>query len=146
MRAGLMPKTWFYFIALFAPIIVRVLLLNTTFVEWLWYEGYHDAYYLLAKFRINPQFQQYIAGWPLPVFTITVCAYWMMNDDQGIPDQFLMLPLAYVPFSIIGTVLVRGDFPSDLIMQPLVIVPFGYIYVIIWVVFLWVMEKCRLVL
>jgi len=143
-----MPKTWLYFIALILPLVVRVLILNTGFVDWLWYQHHEGAYRLLSELKTQPQFLAFIGGWPLPVFIVTIICWWNIEEgDDAIPAQFLLLPLAYVPFTIIGDALVTGTFEeSNLYIHPLVILPIGYIYVFTWTIFIWVLDKLRLVM
>lgn len=143
-----MPKTWLYFIALAVPVILRALLLPEAAVNWLWYRGYEDAYYFFSALRINPHFLKYWGGWPLPVFVLTVYAYWMAEfDEEAIARQFLLLPIAYAPFSVFGTMLARLEFDISLLyLHPLVLIPTGYLYLLPWILFIWVFGKLRLVL
>ena len=142
-----MPKVWFYFFALFLPLVLRALLLNIGFVEWLWYHDYQQAYYVMSQLRINPQFMEFLGGWALPFFTGTVCCYWMMHGGEGIPEQFLMLPIFYIPFTVLGDILMSWHFDaSNLVTHPLTILPIGYAYVLSWEIFIRVMDKFRLVL
>lgn len=143
-----MPKTWIYFIALVLPLLLRALLLPTALVEVLWYRGYEDAYYFFSALRINPNFLEYWGGWPLPVFVITVLSYWTAEyDEEVISRTFLLLPIAYVPFSVFGTMLTKLEFNASLLyLHPLVLIPTGYLYILPWVIFVWILEKMRLVL
>jgi hypothetical protein len=142
-----MPKTWLYYFALVLPLIFRVLMLNTDFINWVWYGGYQQTYNFLAALKVQPQFLTFIGGWPLPVFILTVICWWQMDDDDGIPAQFLLLPLAYVPFTIVGDILLTAHFDeTNLYIHPLVIIPIGYVYVFAWTIFIWLLEKLRLVM
>ena len=143
-----MPKAWIYYIALIFPLVLRVLVLNTPFVDWLWYHGYHDSYYIFSALRVNPMFLEFIGGWPLPVFIGTVWLYWFMDEEfDAVPKQFLLLPLVFVPFSIIGTALANLSFdPATLYTHPLAVIPAGYLYIMPWVVLVWALAKCRLVM
>lgn len=147
-----MPKNWLYYIALILPLALRVLLLNTNFTDWLWYHGYKDSYYFFSELSVNPRFLQFIGGWPLPVFIITVISFWTIEaaqseDDEALAHQFLLLPLLYVPFTVIGDFLVTLQFhPVNLFTHPVVIIPFGYMYIFIWVVFIHAMYRFKLVM
>lgn len=143
-----MPKVWLYFIALIVPLVLRVLILNTGFVEWLWYQGHVESYNWLSVLRVQPQFIEFIGGWALPVFVITVFSYWTIEgNEEGIQDQFLLLPIAYIPFTLIGEVLLTGEFHvASLYVHPLVVIPIGYLYIMIWALFIRVLDKLQLVL
>lgn len=143
-----MPKIWLYFIAVALPLLLRALLLDIGVVEWFWYQGHENTYYFLRDLRINPSFLEYCGGWPLPVFLFTVIAYWTADFDEiAIPHQFWLLPIAYVPFSVFGTMLVNREFDASLLyLHPLVLIPSGYLYILPWVIFIWVFEKLRLVI
>ncbi len=143
-----MPKTWLYYIALALPLVLRVLVFNTGFVESLWYKHYEEAYYLLSRLRVHPLFISLIGNWSLPVFIITVGCYWNMQEDHDtMPQQFLMLPFVYIPFVIVGDYLYNGIFQaSSFYVYPLLVLPFGYLYIFAWALFIWIMEKTRLVL
>lgn len=142
-----MPKTWLYFIAACLPLIFRAMLLDIGVVEWFWYHGYENTYYFLSNLRVNENFIKYWGGWPLPVFIVTVIVYWMADFDEiAIPHQFLLLPIAYVPFSVFGTMLVNREFDVTLLyFHPLVLIPTGYLYLFPWIVFVWVFDKLGLV-
>ena len=142
-----MPRHWLYFIALALPLILRFLMFETSFVEWLWYQNHQEAYYFLSSLRVQPTFASFIGGWALPIFVITVGCYWEMDDEHDIGAQFKMLPFAYIPFVIASDFLFRGIFEaSSLYSYPLIILPFGYLYIFTWVIFIWVMDKMRLVM
>ena len=143
-----MPKTWLYFIALGMLLVGRALLLNVGFVEWLWYSGHEQLYYTLGSLRVNKSFLNYWGGWPLPVFIITVFAYWYIEyDEETISRQFLLLPLAYAPFSVFGTMLTRLEFDASLFsIHPLVVIPIGYLYILPWALAARMFEKFRLVM
>jgi len=145
---GLIPKMWFYYIALIFPLVLRVVLLNTGFIDWLWYQQHVEAYNFLSALRVQPLFLEFIGGWPLPIFIVTVLFYWQMEEhDDGIPLQFLLLPIAYVPFTIVGDILVTAEFHvSNLWIHPLIIIPIGYIYIFSWAIAIWVLDKLRLVM
>lgn len=142
-----MPKLWLYFVALILPFIFRLLLLNAGLTDWLWYHHYEGAYTMLSALAAQPLFLQLIGSWPLPVFIVTVWCYWQMEDDECIPSQFLMLPFVYLPFSILGGWIMNSEVNfADLLIHPLIILPAGYIYIFIWALFIWVLDKLRLVL
>ena len=143
-----MPKHWLYFLALGLPLVLRFLMFNTSFVEYLWYQHHEQAYYFLSELRVQPTFASFIGSWALPLFVFTVACYWRMEEEfDSLPHQFLLLPIAYIPFVIAADFLFNHHFEtSSLYSYPLIILPFGYMYIFTWVVFIWVMEKVRLVL
>ena len=143
-----MPRTWIYSIALVLPMLFSILVLYTPFVDWLWYQQHEGAYYLLSALKVNPWFVEFLGGWGLPVFTCTVVAYWQMDhDDDAIASQFMLLPIAYVPFSIIGAMLTKLQFDATFFYtHPLVVIPVGYLYLFPWMLFVWVFSKLRLVM
>jgi hypothetical protein len=143
-----MPKSWLYFLALASPLIFRVVVLNTGFVDWLWYQQDYAMYEMFNNLRFQPQFLQFVGGWSLPLFIITIFSYWLAeHDEEGISDQFLMLPIAFVPFTIIGDILLTQQFnASNLYVHPLIVIPAGYIYVFAWVILIRVLDKMRLVM
>ncbi len=146
-----MPRSWIYFTALFLLLFVRVLLLDMNFVsDWLWYNGYEAEYYLLANLRQEPQLARFFGGWALPLFVIAVITYWLAareQDDDNLPAQFALLPIAYVPFCMVGEMLRTLSFDvSMLYIYPLVLIPAGYLYLFPWLVFVWVFSKLRLIL
>ena len=145
-----MPRSWLYYTALVLLVVFPVLLLDTSVSDWLWYQHDERLYYALAEIKVQPQFVQFMGGWKLPLFVVTVIGWWQIEEtDESIPAQFLMLPLAYVPFAIVGDILAQGlaapTLFSTLYMYPLVIVPCGYVYVIAWAIFIWLLGKLGLV-
>jgi purine-cytosine permease-like protein len=142
-----MPKSWIYIFALVLPLLFRVLLMYTPMVEWFWYNGYPNLYNALALLKANQTFLTFLGGWAFPIFVVTMIGYWLMeNDDETITSQFLLTPIAYVPFSIAVTMIgnMRVDFPLFYI-HPLVIIPVGYVYVMLWMFIIWILEKAKLV-
>lgn len=142
-----MPRTWIYFIALVLPLAFSLVVLYSGLAEWLWYRGDAERYYLLAGLRENDFFREFLGGWALPVFTGSVFAFWLIDyDDEAIAAQFLLLPLVYAPFSIIGAWLANWHFDVTLLfIHPLVVIPVGYLYVFPWVLFVAVFARLRLV-
>lgn len=142
-----MPRAWLYVFALVLPVILRLLLVELGMHEWFWYNGYPETYNVLARLRVNELFMTLVGGWPLPVFVVTAITYWVIDyDDETIGMQFALLPLGYVPFAIAADILKNMAFnASVLITYPLVIVPIGYIYIFIWFVLIWILEKLRIV-
>lgn len=141
-----MPKNWLYFIALVLPLAFSAILLYTPFLEWLWYQGHEDSYRMFSALSVQPRFLELMGGWPLPVFVITIFSYWLSEDSDAIPDQFLMLPVIYVPFTVVGDALVTREIHmQNLYVHPLLIIPAAYFYVFTWVIFIKVMAKLRLV-
>lgn len=142
-----MPKSWLYIFALILPLLIRLLTLSETVIDWFWYHQYTHLYTLLSALSVQPQFQQFVGGWPFPVFIITVFSYWIVGDEEEITHQFLMLPIAYVPFTIFGDwLLSREIHESALYIHPLVIIPAGYAYVLTWVLFVRMLDKMRLIM
>jgi hypothetical protein len=142
-----MPKTWLYYIALVFPFVLRLLVLNTNFVDWLWYHQDMDAYNFFNALRVSPPFLDLIGGWALPVYIGTICCYWQMDGETELSTLFLLLPLGYVPFAIIAGILVNGSFDaSTLYSYPLLIIPLGYLYILPWLLFIWTFDKLRLVI
>jgi hypothetical protein len=121
---------------------------DTGFVEWLWYQHHEQAYYTLSELRVQPSVARFVGGWGLPLFVFTVGCYWQMEEDpDSIPHQFLLLPFVYVPFVIAADYLFKHEFyASSLFSYPLLILTFGYLYIFAWAIFIWVLEKLRLVL
>ncbi len=146
-----MRKTWLYYVALFMPLILRVLVLNTGFVDWLWYHQYTDSYYFFSNLSVNPSFLRFIGSWALPAFIVTVMSFWLMEsnleDEDTITHQFLLLPIMYIPYSIIAEFIETLKFNGmNLFAHPVMIIPFGYIYIGMWIVFIRVMERFKLIL
>lgn len=142
-----MDKQWGYFLAVFFLLIVRVGVLNTNYGEILGSLGYTDTSAFILLLKNSVVFNQFMGSWALPVFVVTVLAYWAFHRDEGlIPMQFLILPIAYVPFSIVGEILSTAEAHLSYIwVHPLVILPFGYFYVSFWTIFIWLLEKLRIV-
>ena len=142
-----MPKTWVYIFALILPIILRVLLVNTSLDTWFWYHGYPNVYKFLAALAVNQIFLTYIGGWALPIFVVTMIGYWMIeSEDEVVSSQFLLVPIAYVPFSLVVTMVATMNVDIRLFyIQPLTIIPLGYVYVFMWIIILWVLEKIGIV-
>lgn len=144
-----MPRAWLYFLALWLPLAVSVLVLDTRFfLEWLWYKGYGDYYNLLNALSVQPQLVECLKGWPFPIFVMTVFAYWMTeyHEPEAIAHQFLLLPIAYIPFLIVGRALETWQFTPEMYqMYPFVVLLGGYAYVLAWVAFIWILDRLRLV-
>lgn len=144
-----MPKTWLYYIALILPLALRVLILDLGFAAVI--DNFHPIglYALCTALKNEPLFMTFIGGWPYPVFVATVISWWVMDEDSDhIPHQFLLLPLIYVPFTVLGDILLSGGEvrTTNFFVYPLLILPFGYVYIFAWVVIIWLLEKLRLVL
>lgn len=141
-----MSKKLFYFIALLTLPLIRVLVLNTGYDQWLEHAHYEHAAAGVRMLRDNALFQQFIGGWVFPFYVIAVIAFWCTEeDDSRIGQQFLLLPLGYIPFTILGFTLVNADFQvSYLYVHPIVIITFGYLYVLTWVFILWLLSKIGL--
>jgi hypothetical protein len=125
---------------------VRFGVLNTDYDLWLGAWHYEKTAQFIGMLRENPKFNEFFGNWALPFFVGLVLVYWGTNeDDTGIPLQFLTLPFAYLPFSILGAILMNAQFrPEFLWVHPLVILPFGYLYVAFWTILIWFFEKIRI--
>lgn len=142
-----MSKKWAYFIAVISLLAIRFGVLNTRVDETLLALHYERAAHVIASLRASPTFSEFMSNWGLPAFVAAVIIYWCTSeDDQGIPMQFLLLPITYIPFSIIGNVLMTAEFRiPTLWIHPLVILPFGYLFVSFWTIFIWLLEKLRII-
>ncbi|MDX1975713.1 MAG: hypothetical protein SFT92_08595 [Rickettsiales bacterium] len=142
-----MPKHWLYYLALIVPLIIRLLVIDLGLAEWFWYRGNSEMYQLFNHLRSQPQFMEFIGGWALPIFVVTVGGYWHMDDETDHASQFLLLPLLYIPFTILVNVVTNhGLNPDILLSHPVLIILFGYLYVLAWIFFIWVFQKLRLVI
>ena len=141
-----MPRSWCYYIALVLPMFFRILVLNTPFVDELWYHEYFTLYDLFNHLRVQPQFLEFIGGWQLFLFISVMFMRWTLEDEDIICKQFLLLPIVYLPFTLVANMARNFDVnPTILYAHPLIILPFGYIYIGIWVMFTWLLTKLRLV-
>ncbi|NBO17734.1 MAG: hypothetical protein EBV03_00620 [Proteobacteria bacterium] len=143
-----MQKKYAYFIAVAFLLVVRYGVLNTQYDQWLFSLGYENAAYFISTMKQNPTFNEFVGSWAMPVFVAMVLAYWVQGgvEDATVPMHFLLLPIAYIPFSIVATVLMTAKFQLNyLLVHPLVILPFGYLYVSLWIILIWFFEKLRLV-
>ncbi len=146
-----MPKYWIYLIALPLPLLAHILVVDTSLVtNWLWYGGYEQAYHALNNLRAMPGLSNYFGLWPLSVFTVTVLCYWMKEiaetGGESLGAQFVLLPIAYVPFSFFYEILSKFHFEASMLYaHPLVVIPVWYLYLFPWYVFLWVFGKLHLV-
>ena len=128
-------------------LMFRVLINELNYDMYLRQWHYERAADILLKVRNHPQFQSFLGGYVFPVFVAMYLSWWAIEEDKSfIPVQFLLMPLAYVPISIVGFTLVNAEFSlSYLYVNPLVILTFGYIYVLFWYAFIVLMEKLGLV-
>ena len=136
-------KTYFYYFAVLGLLIGRILTLNFNFAGWLHGMGWDKPAAMVVALRDNSSFVHFIGGWALPIFVFAVLIYWLTEEhDEGIPRQFLLLPIAYIPFALIVDILTRGEFYLSMLMQhAMVILPYGYIYILTWAVCIWLREK-----
>lgn len=143
-----MPKAWLYMFALALPFIFRVLLVDLSAHNFLWYQGYEHAYDIFSRLSVNQVFLDIIGNWGLPAFLVVVISYWMIDyDEDAINAQFLITPLGYTVFALIGTA-VKDMGINDwhiFINYPLIIIPLGYMYIFLWVILAWILEKIGLV-
>jgi hypothetical protein len=142
-----MNRNWLYLIAVMTLPMLRVLINDVHIDDWL-HAKHHDV---IANFvtalRDNDKFQEFIGGWVFPAFLSLFFMYWIIQEDKSrIPMQFMLMPLAYIPFSIVGFTLVHAEFQvSYLYANPLIILTFGYAYVLFWAGAIKLFEKLKLV-
>lgn len=138
-----MSKKLFYFLAVLMLPVIRIIVLHTGYDEWLAHAHYDRAAAFITMLKNNTLFQQFIGGWVFPFYIIAVIAFWCAEeDDTRIGQQFMLLPLGYIPFTILGFTLVNADFQvSYLYVHPIVIITFGYLYVLTWTFFMWLLGK-----
>ncbi len=127
-------RNWICLIGLLTLPLMRVLVNNSHYDEWFSKFHYDHVAGFIVALRNNEQFQAFIGGWVFPVFVALVLVFWLLEEDKSkISMQFLLLPLAYIPFSILGFTLVHADFEvSYLYVNTLIILTFGYIYILFW--------------
>ena len=142
-----MSTKWIYGFAVFLLLLLRIVVLSTHLDASFAAMHMDGLASFIASLRASPYFVHYLGNWGLPVFVIAVFVFWMTDSEDGdISKQFLLLPIAYVPFAIVGTVLATAEFQlSYLYVYPLVILPFGYAYVSLWVLLVWLLGKCGVV-
>ncbi len=142
-----MNKKWAYFMAVLFLLVVRFGVLDTNYDEYLASWGYPNVSGFITMLKESAVFNTFVGSWSLVVFVVVVVCYWGVTQDDGlIPMQFLILPIAYIPFSIIGEILSTAQFHfSYLWVHPLMVLPFGYLYVSFWTIFIWLLEKIRLI-
>lgn len=142
-----MNRNWFYLVALLMLPGIRILVNELHYDTWLHQIHYDRVADCVAALRANEQFQAFLGGWVFPAFVALVLVYWMLEEDKSaIPTQFLLLPLAYIPFSIIGFTLAHAEFQTSyLYVNTLIILTFGYLYVLLWMGMVALFEKLRLV-
>ncbi len=142
-----MSKNWLYLAAVLTLPLIRVLVLNLHYDEWLRSIHYERGADFIVALRNNPRFGEFIGGWVFPSFIGLLLIYWIVEEDKSrIPMQFMLMPLAYVPFSMVGFTLVNAEFQvSYLYTNPLVILTFGYLYVLFWVAAIKLFEKLKII-
>ena len=142
-----MNSKFVYILAVLFLLLIRVLVLDINLDVWLYSAHFDDVARFIAALRASPPFIAYMGNWALPVFVVAVLVFWMTEQDgMDIPKQFLLLPIVYVPFSIVGATLATAEFQfSYLYVHPLIILTFGYIYVLYWVILVWLLGKLRIV-
>jgi hypothetical protein len=142
-----MQKKWAYILGVLFLVIIRLIVLETDYDEWLFDLGYDATGNFIYNLKSSDLFNKFFGGYVIFVFVFSVIMYWGMHvDDTSIGLQFLLLPIAYVPFSIVGKVLETAQFEVRMLwIHPLIILPFGYVYVAFWKTLIWLFEKLRLV-
>ena len=142
-----MSKKFAYMLAVLFLLVIRFGVLNTGYDQWLIDHGFTNAGYFISFLKQNTTFNDFFGNWSLVIFVITVMIFWSTGaDEQMIPTHFLLLPIAYIPYSIVGAVLTTAEFRFNyLFIHPLIILPVGYLYVIFWKMLFWLCEKLRLI-
>jgi len=142
-----MNKKWFYIMALLSLPLLRVVVLNTGYDAWLLNANYTKAAAFITMLKTSELFQQFVGGWIFPCYVVGILSFWCMEeDDSRIGQQFVLLPLAYIPFTILGFTLVNAEFKvSYLYQHPLIVVTFGYLFVGFWSLILWLLMKIGIV-
>lgn len=142
-----MEKKWVYILGVLFLVIIRLVVLDTNYDEWLFDRGFDTAGNFIFSLKESELFNKFFGGYVIFVFVASIILYWGMHtDDASIGLQFLLLPIAYVPFSIVGKVLETAHFEVRMLwIHPLIILPFGYVYVAVWKILMWVFEKMRLI-
>lgn len=143
----MMRKKWAYFLAVLFLLVIRFGVLNSNSDQWLASMHYPQAGHFVSVLRNSGAFQEFMGSWALVFYIAAVLVFWSTEeDDSGIPMQFLLLPIAYVPFSIIGAILMNAEFQFNYLwIHPLVILPFGYLYVSLWTILIWLFDKLRII-
>ena len=141
-----MSKNWVYLLAVIALPVLSTIVNYTHCDQWLLSVNHARAASMINAMRANEQFQAFIGGWVFPVFIALLLVYWLVQEDRSnIPMHFVLLPLAYIPFSIVGFTLVNAEFQvSYLYSNPLIILTFGYAYVLFWWGFVSLFEKLKM--
>lgn len=141
-----MSRKWAYCLAVLCLPVLRFGVLDAYYDPLLQSWGYGQAAQVIATLRANPTYREFMGNWALPFFAACMLVYWITaDDDSAIPMQFLFLPIFYIPFSIIGAVLMHAEFrPEYLWVHPLVVLPFGFLYTAFWTCLVWGCAKLRL--
>lgn len=136
-------KVWLFYVAIILPFIAGLVIRFTGVADWTWYQGHEQLYYTLAGLRDNPLFQELLASWTPGFFILTVYVHWFTQvEHEDIGGEFVLLPLAYAPFAVIGHFLqIRGFEASALYAYPIIVIICGYLYIFPWVVFAWILGK-----
>ena len=142
-----MSSRFFYVFAVLLLPMIRLLVIDAHSDDWLLAMHYDRTAEFVAGLRNSVPFITYMGSWALLVFVAAVMLFWMTEEDTAnIAKQFLLLPIAYVPFSIVGMTLATADFQvAYLYVHPLVILPFGYLYVAFWLLLIWLLGKLHIV-
>lgn len=141
-----MSKKWAYCFAVLFILILRFGIMNTPLDEQLIALHYDKLAHVITLLKAAPIFTEFVGSWAMPVFVVTVILFWLTSqEDEAIPMQFLILPIAFIPFSIIGAILTNAEFRFNYFwIHPLIILPFGYFYVSMWTILIWILEKLRI--
>lgn len=142
-----MNSKWIYILALLFLPLIRFSVLDAGLDVWFASIHFDGIARFIVALRASDPFVSYVGNWALPVFVAAVLVFWVLEQGSAdIPTQFLLLPIVYVPFSIVGMTLKTADFQfAYLYVHPLVILPFGYIYVAFWAMIVWLLGKAGVV-
>lgn len=138
-----MRKKQFFYLAVFTLLIIRVLVLDVNFAGWLSSIHFDSAARIVGNLKSNAHFLRVMGDWMLPVFVFTVLIYWLTEEgDARVTRQFWLLPIVYALFVVLVEILLTGAFNLDVLSSlAMVILPWGYLYVIVWVAIIWILEK-----
>ena len=142
-----MSSRFIYIFAVLLLPLIRAFVIELHGDEWLLANHFDHAAAFVAMLRNSVPFIDYMGSWALLVFVAAVMLFWMTEEDAtNIARQFWLLPIAYVPFSIVGMILETAQFHfSYLYVHPLIILPFGYLYMSLWALLIWLLGKAHIV-
>lgn len=143
-----MPRSWLYILALLLAAIAAASIFDTrVFLEWLWYNGYEDYFNILNEISVQSPWVNIFGGWPFPLFVFTVICFWIQEQTpSSITFQFLVLPIAFIPFLIVARAVGAWYIDNDtLYAYPMAIILAGYAYLLPWALLTWFLSAMGLV-